>query len=80
MRIAAANALGSAGFPDAIPALIEASGHYHPKSKASVLDALGVLKTATPEVKETVLNMLGNLTLPWSVHNRAMVAVEKNWG
>jgi len=76
MRIAAANALSSAGFPDAIPALIEASGHYHPKSKASVLDALGTLGKGTPGVAEIVLNMLGNMTLPWSVHNRAMVAVE----
>lgn len=76
MRIAAANALSSAGFPDAIPALIEASGHYHPKSKASVLDALGTLGKDTPGVAEIVLNMLGNLTLPWSVHNRALVAVE----
>ena len=76
-RIASANAMGRSRLPGAIPALVESIGFFHPKAKAASLDALGAIQVKTDAVELIVLEVLGNVTLPWSVHDRAMFAVEK---
>lgn len=77
LRIAAATSLGHSRLPSAIPALIEALGHYHPKSKASVLDALAAIGLTTPASTTAILNIMGDTSLPWTVHYRALNTVEK---
>ena len=76
-RIAVCNSLGISRLESAIPALIEAMGHFHPKVKASAIDAVGTIGVVSPQTTTLVLNILGNMTLPWTVHERALFTADR---
>ena len=76
-RIAICNALGISRMEAAIPALVEAMGHFHPKVKASAIDAVGTIGISSPQTKALVMSVLGNVTLPWTVHERALFTADR---
>ncbi len=76
-RIAICNALGISRMDAAIPALIEAMGYFHPKVKASAIDAVGAIGISSPQTKSLVMSVLGNVTLPWTVHERALFTADR---